>query len=387
MSGDEQEISGTGEEGELDNEQGEEGEVTTQAESPDVPLDESPIETVRRAQAEIKAKTEPTQDPQEESTSEEVAHDPKQDTEEAPREVLKQGEKDYSIKAPAFLSLEGKEAFNRAPKKVKKEFAKLLESQQRHFTERTTEISNKEKSYTGIEAVLNDYRPKWDMLGVAPEKILRGLAAAHDRLMTQPEEALAYLIKERGANLDKIHALLGIEGKAATTQARAAEVDIESHPKFRALTNTVTELQNERVQKQTQAQNAEVSSIQSEFEAVRDEVDSSGKYRYPEMHDGKFLDRMKPLLEGLVASRPDLSWRERAKRAHSILTDRSTGDTPQRLPANNQTQVAKAKASSVSIRGRGAQEGQFALESKDIPKRAADTVRLAMELNRARASQ
>lgn len=348
------------------------GNTDTESIKPD--RRESAIDTVKRAAESLKAKAEeaaPEDESETEAPKEKVGptttfdkNGKKVVTFEAKVKAPKQ--KEAPFKAPNSLDLEAKEALIKAPPAVQKSVTKLLEKRDALFTQRTTELAEKEKD---VEEVLQAVRPslgRWGLKGYTAGRAVKELIAAQDYLMSQPDEAIAYLIKERKANVKNIMRMLGIEQPAGQQTGKqdapaAQQIDIASHPEIKRLTDLVTELQNERVQEKTTAQQREVSSIQQEIETVREEVDGKGNYRYPMMHDPNFLNRMKPLVSALYETLPEgTSWADITKRAYSTLTGNFLEQSQTRLPAQDKQQlIAKAKAGNVSIRGRGAQAGGF----------------------------
>lgn len=276
---------------------------------------------------------------------------------------------------PARFSAQEKEFFARLPKGIKKGLNRMVREHEGQMTRALQEYSNGVQQVRGIMEAVQPYAAQWGERGFTVPSAIAALAAANQKL-SNPETAVSEWLK-----LGKD---IGIDTSAFEGQeAQNGHVpDISQHPQFQALQQELNQVKSLTGSWQQQQFQATVSDIVSELEAVRDEVDGSGHYRYPKLHDPAFLETVKPLVLALRGTVPNMTYGEAMKRAYySIEGQAGTSSqlTQPSLPASPQTQQ-RALNAAVSVRGRVAQPNTNAMAvPENVPNSVRDTVRMAYE--------
>jgi len=194
--------------------------------------------------------------------------------------------------------------------------------------------------------------PELQSEGFTESKLVASLLAAHQRL-TNPETAIqayAELGMQLGLDSDKLSDLLGDAGKPRN----AASVDISQHPQFVALQNELKRVSSVVGGAQKQYEERAVGEALKEVQALQNEKDQFGRFRYPKLHDAEFLERTKPLVSALAKSLPDLSYGEILRRAHDSLEGSASPAQANQSRLANQRQLAAPQAAGVSVRGKSA---------------------------------
>jgi hypothetical protein len=367
---------------------------TPEVETPEVSdKPESAEDTVRRAYAQLQGNVE--EEPKEALTPEEIKEletQPRVDVpkgQEQPRDAAQR----YDIKPPEAFNAEEKEAFNRYPKKMKLAIQRVMKAKEQYFTERTGQIGGREKEITDVEQAIKPYLADFGIKGVRPAQAIQILGAAHVKLVQDPDAGCATLIKSTGADINKVLKHLGYEvgdnntiaqnGAQAQQQQAAPSQDIFADPRFQQLTNTIQEINNERISQREAARQEFTQSLEQEFLTVRDERDQFGKYRFPKLHEDAFIKQVEPVVLALGQTMPNLSWGDRLKRAYYAVLEgngnQPNGYSTTTLPGTRE-HIERVKAANVSIRGKGGPVLTTQLTAKDIPNSATDTARLAYEM-------
>lgn len=355
-------------------------EVETETEKPEVK--ESAEATVRRAYDELKAKAQAEEDgtaapAATEITKPEVVEDSKVGEDKPIEEATTAETQEQSdeVKPPQRWSAQGKEWFLKLPKEAQKEFSKAAKEYEGHTTKLWQELNRGAEKYKEIDEVITEYASKWNIRGVSPGQAIRQLAAANDLLLTDPMRGLDWLLKERQVTPEQIIAYRN--GDKTAPQGRA-----ELDPQLQGLLTELNELKNWKQGLEQNQTQTTVNSIVQEIDNVRNELDGSGRLKYPKLHESDFLMRVKPLVSALKETHPQLSWAEATKRAYAA-TEGTAGSPslPQpRLSRQVNTQAQRAKAVSVANRSRGSAPSGSDIDEVQVPKRGEDTVRLAMQL-------
>lgn len=259
----------------------------------------------------------------------------------------------FQIPAPNRLRAEEKEAFHAMPEPLKRAVHSMFKAHEAEFTQAMQRAVARERESQHVTEAVRPYllaHPELTEAGFTESRLVGALVAAHQRL-TDPKtqrQALAELAQQQGLDSNIVQAILGGQQGAAA--------DISSHPEIAALRDRVARAESYQQQVQQQQFNGAVSGIVSEMEAVRNEMDASGRYLYPELHDAAFLEGCKPLVSALVRALPGISYGDAFKRAYFTLKGQF-GNSPQgiqtRLPATN-NQQERAQQAAVSVRGRSA---------------------------------
>lgn len=286
------------------------------------------------------------------------------------------------ISPPQRLSAEGKEWFLKLPKQGQKEYANAITHLEGLATKTLQEARKAEGESKEVVDAIKPYITQWGLRGVTPAQAIRQLAAANQNLVEKREEGIVELC--RVMKIDPKLIVAKLEGKKVDNGA--------SDPRYDQLTKELEEHKLWRQRIESQQQEAQQQSIQQsaqgiakEIDSVRNELNAQGKLKYPKLHDAQYLAQIEPLIFNLWQTHGgNLSWADATRRTVHAVEGTSPSPSPQdpRLSRTNKDDVQRAKAASVSVRGRGASP-LLSLASKDIPRKAEDTVRMVLEqLNR-----
>jgi len=297
-------------------------------------------------------------------------------------EVAKRGpgrpRKEAPLEAPARLEAAEKEAFKTYPPEMQKAIHRTIQQMERKFTETQTEYQRGIQETASIREALMPVAQDWGARGITASQGIAMLCSAQARL-TNPETSTETFIK--------IGKDLGIDFDDLADIVRGEKVigdrgnDISQHPQFQALQAELNDVRSYQQQLQQRDLEGAVAPIVSEMEAVRQEVDASGAYRYPELHDEAFLDSVKPLVFELVKAVPGLGDGEALLRAYHTVKGTTGNFNPPsstRLPAQQQTIQQRAASAAVTVRGRtapitgsGGMVGDIPPEALKDPKASA----------------
>lgn len=326
----EQEISGLGEEeSSLESQEVEQNEPAQ-----DEPSKESPKETVRRELEKLKNA---------DGDSSESEGQEQKELSKKPVERLER-ESDPDLLPPERLPGSQKGVFSKLPKGLRREANKLFKSYESSMTQYNQALSQTK----GLMDAIQPYVSEWGMRGVSAAQGVAQLAAAQAKL-TDPDPAVRKrtflaLAKQSGIN----PAELG-EGEPSQKTENAELISLRE--KVQQLESYVG------TQKSTQDQGQTVAIVQ-ELESVRQEIDeTSGDYRYPELHNEAFLQQtVKPLVSAIKGTVSGISWAEALRKAYTIATGRQPLDshngTQTRLPAAEINKQPARVIAPVSVRGR-----------------------------------
>jgi len=356
------------------------------ADGGDEPQDESVRETVERVVREAQTATdgadggekapEEGQEPVEKAVKRKLGRPKK----EAAAVAEPPAETGFQIPAPQRLTLQQKEAFNALPDALKRATHEMFRAQEAQFTQAVQKARAAQTEASGVLEAVRPYlnaHPELLEKGFTESRLVGSLIAAHQRL-TDPKTARQAFI-ELGQQLGIDPAAL----EAIRGDAPAGPVDISQHPQVVALSEEVKRLKSIYEGNQAQQLEAATQSVAAEFESVRNETTPDGRYLYPELHDGRFLEQAKPLVFAFVRAIPNLGYGEALKRACLQLRE-STGNShtgsQARFPAQS-TNIERAQRAAVSVRGRsapisGAPSGEIPQEALGS---ARDTVRWALQ--------
>ena len=265
------------------------------------------------------------------------------------------------LEAPIGWDVKDKEEFAKLPEPAKRQSLAFWGRLNKVFTQGTQEISRFKQKYGGLDEVENYYRPHLDQHKMDFVQGTRELWATHHKLVNDTDNELLRIIERSGRSLESLYNIR--EGRAQPSQQRQPQAQ-NSHLTPDVVSSIVRqELQGYQTQQATRTE-------AEELDTVRNEVGPDGQYLYPELWDSEnmdghywnqaTIDRVKPLYESLKMTQPELNHAERLKRAVHFIRF-SNGQVPsspapsaQRLPQNaNTSEIAKARAASVSIRSRG----------------------------------
>lgn len=290
----------------------------------------------------------------------------------------------FQIPAPNRLTLQQKEIFHQLPDELKRATHQMFRDFQAQHSQIVNKTTAAEREARGVSEAVRPYllaHPELAAEGYTESRFVAGLVAAHQRL-TDPKtqrQALAELCQQQGLRQEIVNAIL--QDAPAAPQSQIATLPDDAR-------EAIEYVKRMRTAQQTQA----AQSILSELESVQNEIGPDGRYAYPMLHDGAFLEQWKPLVSALARTLP---YADAGREAYRILT-RGDGNSAQvnqaRLPAQQNPQMQRAQQAAVSVRGRSAPSvppGANWLDEIPVEKLGSprDTVRLALENMRRGAPQ
>lgn len=271
---------------------------------------------------------------------------------------------DPDLQPPARYSVEAKEDFNRLPKGQKRFINQMVKEHEASFTRGQQQLMAREREIADIDSVIRPFVADWAEQGYSRSQAIAELVGTHEKLRSPDKktrlEKLAWLCDNCDVGIEELYAHK--HGKSAAT-TNGQHADIEEHPTVKALRNEISSMRNEIAPirssyQQTVAHHEQqvVGQATAEMMAVKDERDPSGRYRYPDLHDDSFLDRVKPIVSGLIGTVPNISWSDALKRAYVAAGGRVVGNSnsPQTIfPTPNQSNSQnRALSAAVSLRGK-----------------------------------
>lgn len=353
-----------------------------EAHQDDSPADESPRQTVERIFQEAQ-KEDDGEDSGTEQEAPETALEQVRPPKDQQQQAQNQPQDGFKIPPPARLNAAQKEAFHALPEPLKRAAHQMFKDHEAQFTRASQKLHADLSEVTSIKEAVRPYfvsHPELAAAGYTESKFIGGLVAAH-QMLTDPKTAKRAWLElgpQVGIDPGVLEALQEHIGAAPQNNPMA-------DPQIRALQEQVQQLSSRLEGQDAQRFEQTVSSITAEMAAVRDEMDESGRYLYPELHDEAFIHAAKPLVSALVGSIPGLSYGEALKRAHATMTGRygNSGQANQaRFPQQQNNTLERAQQAAVSVRGRSA-PSSAAGNTSDIPPEALKnpqaSVRWALE--------
>lgn len=348
----------------------------TDEQEPEGEKNETVRDTVTRALAEEKLKSEGTE------TEELKSDKPVSDNLKPAKKAKKQPEMGEIKPPPRFTAVE-KEAYLKLPKELQAATWRMIQGQEAHFTKTNQQLSYALQEASGIAEAAKPLLMELADRGIPASVGIQGLVAAHQKLVNPATATnkVFEIINTSPVDKQKLIAMLTGEDSENGGQG-APQVDVTQHPQFVAMQSQVNNLLSQQQQVEAQRFHQTVASITSEMEVVQNEKDQFGRFRYPRLHEPEFLDQVKPLVSALVGNVPGLSYADALKRAYWSIEGQSTGNSDQqvnqtRLPESNNQH--RALSAAVSVRGRSsASAGGLAIPDK-IPDSVRDTVRMALD--------
>ena len=327
--------------------------------------DEDAIQTAKRILAKHKNDKADT----EEHTGEKV----KTTTEDTTtgKQKSKDEDLDEDLDPPIRLTADAKQAFKKWPKRAKIEFSTAVRQMEGKFTQVTQEAAREKAEARHITEAVRPYyvsKPELAAKGITEAQVVSGLVGSHQLLTHDDINVRRQKLIEIGQSIGVINErgqLLDTEQTTNGTVNNSAIENIINNTLQQRLAPVESYIESQNRIKNNQV----VSSITNEIQTVMNETDSFGNYNYPELHDKVYHgQQVKPLVAGLVRSRPGLSYGQATKMAvHSLraLNGQSNTSNPTGLPTNNQHNKRAAEAG-VSARGKTT----TALRTEDIPDEA-----------------
>lgn len=290
------------------------------------------------------------------------------------RESVKGSEaEDLDLPAPARFTAEAKEAFNAAPPAIKREIAKMVKDYQAQETRKAWALNQQEREIQSVKEAMLPLAQELGARGLTLAQGLSALAANHMKLTREPYEWVRNFIRDNDLDPSKL-----FEG---ASPGNTSGVDIDNHPKFRALQEQTARLNNYIESIESDKTTSLRNQFLRDIDQLRESKDQAGRYLYPEMHDPTFFERAKPLV---AAGDQTLPFKERLLRAYSYLTGKPYGSLNSQNPTELQPIHTKPRAQAVTVRGRSApaRSGIALPDLAEIPDDPRGTAELAARLIR-----
>lgn len=260
---------------------------------------------------------------------------------------------------PERLTPEQKEIYKNLPPGLKEGYRRMIKDQEATFTTKSQEVAREKDEIRTIKEAVFPFAGDWAKHGHTVATGIAALADAHQKLLNPQTRGMTFVELGNDIQIDEASYIalgkargfdLGTLGEKQNDSS--TQVDITKNPAFTQLQENYNRLQSEIEQQR-------ISPAVQEINAVRHEVDpASGRLKYPELKDERYLESLKPrvleLIESSQASSLSDALRKAAqeKRAE-LFPDYSTQPIQTRLPAAK-PQTQRASTSAVSVRGRSA---------------------------------
>lgn len=272
-------------------------------------------------------------------------------------------EVEETFSPPQRWDVKAKEDFHQLPKLAQRQILDYWGGIERNTQHLWQDLNREKGRYTEANEVLDHYLPRWNLNNITPGQAIRELCAANDLINANPIHGISLLMQKTGVTLDHLSDFSQGRGGAPAQHQNGYTNSVQ--PQESRL--TLEDIRREVVEslKAQQNQTAMRGDVEA-LEGFRNEV-SEGKYVYPELWDSgnqagnywnaDYIERVKPLVVAARKAQPGMSITDATKRAIATLRhfdgpqNGSPSSSPQRLP--NQNEIQRAKAASVSVRGRG----------------------------------
>jgi hypothetical protein len=334
-------------------------ETINEAQTEEVPETESARETVARELEKLK-----NSNGQESEATEQKADSEKQVKPQ--QEAQKQERIDPDLAAPERLPAGQKAIFDKLPKGLKREANKLFKAYEGSLTQAQQEAAKNR----AIQEAIAPYIPEWGMRGVSPAQGIAQLAAAQAKL-TNPDKSI------RKNSFKLLMRQSGLTAQDLADDGEQVSRTQEASPVISQLQDKIQQLESYIGSQQATNEQAQVKPIIDELESVRQEIDeTSGDYRYPELHNEAFLQQtVKPLVSAIKGSVAGISWADALRKAYEI----STGRKPAESFQSNQTRLHAAAMkpqtraiAPVSVRGKSISSASTLDNSEPPPEALMD---------------
>lgn len=293
---------------------------------------------------------------------------------------------------PHELSAEEKEIYSKIrSKKLRNGIDKIVSNHRAAFTQTQQRLRAAENAAVQREQqakhILETVRPYYTQhpelanAQITEAGLVSKLIASHQEL-THDNPAIR---QSKWLKIGQSIGLVDQNGNITINKSESSSpqnIDIENHPKFRALQDQLNHVKSFTDGFQSQMQNDRSTAIATEIQSVIDEKSATGQYLWPEMHDANYREQAKPLVLALKGASPNLTWGNAYKQA--ILSMRNlNGNSPQvnhtGLPKINNSHTAAPAA--ITVRGNGnstPRSGDFEFPAEALtadPKGTADWIR------------
>lgn len=255
------------------------------------------------------------------------------------------------LEPPVRWPVSKKEWFNRQPPEAQEELAKGWGEIESQTTKVWQDLAREKNAHAEVNNILGYYRKEWNLKGITDAQAIAELCATQDNINKNSVAGIARICQLRGVSPQQLHEFMSGNGPTQTS------APVQQAAQNNSLTAAdVNRIVNESLQQNGVRQ--QTNAAVSELNTMKNEVDQSGRYRWPELHSQEYvLGRVQPLAENIRKTHPNLSWTQVTSIAINSLrnVDSQVSGSPSpsssRLPAKEE--IAKVRAASVSVRGRG----------------------------------
>lgn len=299
--------------------------------------------------------TEELDDVVEEDSSEELEEDA--ELEESVEELEASGEEtDFveeeevqlePIEPPTSWNAESKAAFAELPRGLQEEVARIEKEQQKHFTQRTQELSNYRRNYEEVDRAFEPYLDNIRMSGQTPGQVVSTLLAWDSHIRNNPTEAIQAIAANNGIDLNE---LVYQQSNADPAMQRVSQLE------------RMIQQQQEEAQKREQAQLR--SGMEAEVNSFSTEVDTEGNLLRPHINDPEIIQEMSAQIGVLRSINPGASNRDLLQEAYNRAlslnpkfnveadAEKRKAEEAKRLAAKKK-KVAQAKKAGSSLKSNG----------------------------------
>lgn len=291
------------------------------------------------------------------------------ETEKKGFEPAKAEAKTDNIPPPATWKVESKEWFNRQPLEVKKELARRTTEMERGYYNALESVKEKVNEYADIDEAIKPYERAWASQGVSRAQGIRNLATAQAYLDRDVIGGIEFIAKSYGTSLEEILASKN-NGKAPAASVHNSDIQ--------ELKTEIQRLNNELSQVKGAGETSSKQKVLEEMFLARDEMDASGRYLRPELHEEDFVKKLGPIVAVLAKQNPGESPRLLVSKAYTAMTGKNPQPVASRALPQNTQHKEQARRAALSVRGSVA-------ASKPLSKQASkdetveDTIREVMK--------
>ena len=338
---------------------------------------EKPQETAQRALRDLQGRSEKNGDQGETDTpkASEKAQPAKDGTEP---KIVDDKDLDPELIPPQRLNAAEAKLFSNLPVGLKRALSRTVKNQEALTTRERQQYSQATQQARGIIEAVQPFAAEWGDQGHTVQSAIVALAAAHQKLMNPATSVQKWI--EIGHNI-------GIDFEKLPDILNGNTANAFKQPENNPLQEKLTALENRIEQKELREKS---EPLYREMHSVQHEVDpASGKFRFPELHDERYLDSLTPrvselvgiaIQEGRQPSYGDALRQANAERKQSLFGIASTQPNQIRRPAAAQNIQERAASAAVTVRGKvNASPASNGLNGMEIPvearKNAQETAR------------
>lgn len=273
---------------------------------------------------------------------------------------------------PQRLNAYERSVFEKLPGEAKKIFNKAVNALEADRTKLYQEHRAEMKASQAIREALEPYIPKMGQRGLTMPQAISELFAAQELLTNEETKLDTYVRLGQNLGISPEDVIAYRDGD------HGGQVVAQVTPEIRQLQERTNQLESYIREQNTQRV---INPIVQELEAVRDERDAQGEFLYPELFDGAFIERIKPLVLGRIQAHPGMSISEALKHSCFEVTGRQSAEpnTQQtRLSSQGGSLNQKATQAAVSVRGKSVPVSNGS-DFGEVPKTALKDSRATME--------